>query len=236
MSDGGEPLLVFEDVALVIGGARLLDSVSFTLGAGERIAITGESGIGKSMVLRLAAGLLLPGSGSIRLFGRALSALDPDALRGVRARCGLALQGGSLLGALSVEDNLRLGFGEGRIARSDRAQRRIDRMLVDFDLGHLATRPAGSLSVGEQRRVELARVFVRDPELVILDEPFERSHAAAATLEQRVGRQTVSRGRALLLATQDDALGARLADRCFRLHHGRLVQQARAESLPLAMS
>ena len=236
MSDAGGSPLVFDGVALVIGGARLLDSISFTLEPRERVAITGESGLGKSLILRLAAGLVSPSAGSIRLFGQELAALDPDARRVIRARCGLALQGGSLLAALSVEDNLRLGFGQGRVAASDRVQRRIDRMLVDFDIGHLAKRTAGALSASEQRRVELARVFVRDPELVMLDEPFERSHAAAAALEQRIHRQTVPRGRALLLATQDEALAARLAVRCFALHRGRLVQQPSVESRPLAMS
>lgn len=220
-------LLAVRNVAFVAGGARVLDGVNFGLGPGERVAIVGDSGAGKSLLLRLATGLIAPTSGLVQLFGDDLADLDADATRLHRSRCGLVLQGGSLLGSLSVEDNLWLGLGAAPAARQ-RLRRRLDRLMLEFHLEHSADRIANGLSAGEQRRVELARAFLRNPELMILDEPFEGASAAAAALERQLHRQIVSRGRALLLLTQDAALADRLCQRVYRLERGRLVERVAA--------
>lgn len=211
-------LLSFEDVSLVLEGRRLLDHVSLTIAAGERVAVIGDSGSGKSWIQRLALGLTAPTSGTVRLMGVAVDGLDAAALRLLRARCGLAMQGGSLLGELSVEDNLRLALGTG----AARAAGRIDRLLLEFGLEQVAAVRAGALSVGERRRAELARAFARDPDLLILDEPFEGAYARAEGLERQVTRRIVPHDRGLLLLTQDAALAARMGERVFRLEQGRL--------------
>jgi ABC-type multidrug transport system ATPase subunit len=215
-------LLAFEGVSLVLGGVRLLDRIDLTIAPGERVAIVGESGSGKGWLLRLAVGLVEPGSGTVRLMGVALDEADTDVRRLLRARCGLAMQGGSLLGDLTVEENMRLALGRvgGRDAR---AARRIDRLLLEYGLEQAATIRADMLSIGERRRAELARAFMRDPDLLILDEPFEGAYARGAALEEQVRRRIVPHGRALLLLTQDAALAARLCERVYRLEAGRLA-------------
>ncbi|WP_261370828.1 ATP-binding cassette domain-containing protein [Sphingobium sp. B2] len=151
-------MLAFEGVSLVLGGARVLDRIDLHIGAGERVAIVGESGAGKGWLLRLAVGLAEPGSGMVRLMGVALDEADTDQRRLLRARCGLAMQGGSLLGDLTVEENMRLALGRmgGRDAR---ARRRIDRLLLEYGLEQAADIRADMLSIGERRRAELARAF-----------------------------------------------------------------------------
>lgn len=223
-------LLAFDHVSLVLGGARLLDHIDLSLEPGERVAIIGESGAGKGWLLKLALGLTPPSSGTATLMGTALA--DADARRLARARCGVAMQGGSLLGDLSVEENMRLALGTA----GPRAARRIDRLLLEFSLEQAAATRADALSVGERRRAELARAFVRDPELLILDEPFEGAFARGDALEAQVRRRIVPQKRALLLLTQDDALAARLCTRVYRLERGRLLQQAAAETVPAATS
>jgi len=214
-------LLAFDGVSLVLGGVRLLDRIDLTISAGERVAIVGESGAGKGWLLRLAVGLAEPGSGTVRLMGVALDEADTDARRLLRARCGLAMQGGSLLGDLTVEENMRLALG--RAGGDARAARRIDRLLLEYGLEQAASIRADMLSIGERRRAELARAFMRDPDLLILDEPFEGAYARGAALEEQVRRRIVPHGRALLLLTQDAALAARLCERVYRLEAGRLA-------------
>lgn len=231
-AEQNEVLLEFRNVALVLGGVRIFDGLDLRLRAGDQVAIVGDSGSGKSLIPRLAVGLTSPTSGTLSLTDMELSTLDKKALRLARARCGLVLQGGSLLGDLSVEDNLWLALGAPAAARA-RLRRRIDRLLLAFELDHLAAHPANTLSGGEQRRVELARAFVREPDLLILDEPFEGAFTRAAALEAQVMRQIGPRGRALLLLTQDAALAHRSCDRVYRLVRGRLVQQV-AEAAPVA--
>jgi len=231
----GDAVLAFEEVAYVTGGIRLFDGLSFSLGPAERLAILGGSGDGKSMIARLAIGLARPLSGAVRLFGADLDTLGQEELRARRARCGLTVQGGSLLGSLSVEDNLWLSLGAVAGARA-RLRRKLDRILLEFQLEHVVGVVADALSAGERRRVELARAFLRDPDLVILDEPLDGARAYADRLEAQIRRQTVSRGRALLLLTQDADLAGRLCDRVLRLDRNRLVQQAGAGAEPVAIS
>lgn len=229
MSDAA--LLRFSAVSLVLGGRRLFDRLDLCLGRGERVAIIGPSGTGKSVIQRLAIGMMPPLTGSVALFGENLGSLTAAAQRRLRGRCGMGFQGGSLIGGLSVEDNLWLALDAAPAARK-RLRRRIDRALFDFGIEHAAPLIAGDLSEGERRRVELARAFVRDPELLILDEPLVGLRADADAIEAVLARQIIARGRALLLLTQDSDLAHRLCERVLVLESGALVQQAEAGAVP----
>jgi ABC-type multidrug transport system ATPase subunit len=207
MSDA--PPLALQDVAYIAGGARTLDRISFALAAGERLAILGDNGSGKSTLARIAAALTPPLAGSVRLFGVDPATLTPDSLRRLRSRISLAVQGGSLLGELTVAENLRLGLG------------RLDRLLVTFGLENADDRRADALSVGEQRRLELARAFLREPELLILDDPLQGADATTAVdLERSLVRSLARRPAAMLLLTHDEALASRLCPRILTLDRG----------------
>ncbi|WP_374411280.1 ATP-binding cassette domain-containing protein [Novosphingobium colocasiae] len=231
MSDAA--VLGFSAVSLVIGARRLFDRLDLCLGRGERVAIIGPSGTGKSVIQRLAIGMTPPLTGSVALFGEDLGALPAAAQRRLRGRCGMVFQGGSLIGSLSVEDNLWLALDAAPAARK-RLRRRIDRALFDFGIEHAAPLIAGDLSEGERRRGELGRAFVRDPELLILDEPLVGLHADADAIEAVLARQIIARGRALLLLTQDRGLAHRLCERVLLLENGVLVQQDGADAAPFA--
>jgi ABC-type multidrug transport system ATPase subunit len=211
-------------VSLVLGGVRLFDGLDLVIRRGERVAVVGDSGTGKSVLLRLASGMIDPLSGTIALLGDNLEQADAAKRRLLRSRCGMALQGGSLIAGLSVEDNMWLALGAVAAARA-RLRRRLDRVMFEFGIEYAAQMRAGDLSEGERRRVELARAFLRDPELVMLDEPIEGLRAGGAAIEAQLVRQIVQRGRGLLLMTQDIALATRLCERVLRLSRGRLVQQ-----------
>jgi ABC-type multidrug transport system ATPase subunit len=211
-------VLALEGVSSVAGGVRVLDRLDLAVAAAERVAIVAGSGEGKSLLSAIAIGLVPPLAGIARLFGTDLARADAAAVRRLRARCGVTVQGGSLLGEWSVEDNLRLGAGSAA-----RVGRRIDRLMLDFAVERSGTAAVQSLSRGERRRVELVRAFARDPELVILDEPLDGAHAGRDALERAILRQIAPRGRALLLLTQDEAFAARACQRVLRLERGRLV-------------
>lgn len=225
----GSSVLTFDRVSYVTGVTRLLDSVSLEIPVASRTAIIGPSGNGKSMLLRLAAGLARPLAGKVALFGEDLASAGIARQRLLRSRCGIAFQGPSLIGGLSVEDNLWLGLPTGPRARR-RLQARLDRIALDFAIEHTGPLPVEALSAGERRRVELARAFLRDPELLLLDEPMESARAGAEELEAALHRHVILRNRSLLLVTQDEALASRLCQRVLRLEAGRLVQQALPET------
>ena len=230
------PVLELAGVSLVLGGVRLMDGVDLVIRNGERVAVVGESGVGKSMLLRLACGMADPLAGRIALFGEDLALANAARRRILRSRCGLALQGGSLLAGLSVENNMWLALGTVASARA-RMRRRLDRVMYDFGIEYAANARAGDLSTGERHRVGLAQTFLRNPELVILDEPLNGLRASGDAIEAQLARQIIPRGRSLLLVTQDAGLAARLCDRVLRLSRGRLVQHDVAYPVvPAAMS
>lgn len=218
------PVLELDEVGCVVGGARTLDRVSLSLAPGERLAVVGDNGSGKSTLARLAVGLAQPSAGYVRLFGSDLAAAAPDEVRRLRSRIGVVLQGGSLIGDLSVEDNLRLGLGALRQGSLTRLRTRLDRACINFGIEHAISRLASDLSAGERRRLELARAFLREPDLLILDDPFEGAdQAAAADLESRLIKALRRRPMALLLLTHQEGLAARIEAPIRRLSHGRLA-------------
>lgn len=221
--------LELRDVAYIAGGTRTLDHVSLSLASGERLAVVGENGAGKSTLARIAAALEPPLAGTVRLFGVDPEALTSESLRRLRSRISVVAQGGSLLGELTVEENLRLGLGAVRMEAMPRLRRRIDRLVVNFGLETAYDCRADALSVGEQRRLELARAFLREPELLILDDPLQGADAAtAADLERRLFRSLARRPAAMLLLTHDEALARRLCERTAMLVRGTLGESAAA--------
>ena len=234
----GDPvILAMCEAAYIVGGTRVLDRVNLRIGVGECVAVVGRNGSGKSTLARLAAAQNQPADGEVRVFDVDASGLDMAAQRRLRGRIGMVLQGGSLLSELSIEDNLLLGLGDQRAASLRRQKVKIDRALLDFGLENIGARIADGLSSGERRRVELARAFLRDPDLLILDDPFDGvDETAADELVGHIQRLIRRRPRAVLLLTQSQGLAEKLSSIRFDLERGRLFQQSDEVSAPAARS
>lgn len=216
------PVLAMRSVSFVTGGARLLDAVDLEIAPGEQLAVVAASGLGKSCLASLALGMIAPTAGGVALFGSDLAAEPRDRLGQLRRRCGALFQQGALISGLTVEDNLWLVLDAPASARQ-RLRRRLIRIAMDFDIGHILPRPAQTLSSGERQRVALARALLADPELVLLDEPLAGTASCADTMEAAIRRQVIGRNRAMLLLTQDTALARRLCPRVLVLEQGRLL-------------
>ena len=148
------------------GGPPALDGVDLEAAAGRVTALLGPNGAGKSTLVSLAAGLMRPDAGEVRVLGE-----DP-AVRGahIQRQIGLAPQEIGVYPQLTVTTNLR-AFAELHGAKPRAARARAAELLEPFALTELADRPAGRLSGGEQRRLHAAIALVNHPRLVILDEP-----------------------------------------------------------------
>ncbi len=153
------------------GRAALLEGINLELRAGEYLAIMGESGVGKSTLLNLLAGLDRPSAGRVILEGTDLAGLDDDATTLLRRRSvGFIFQAFHVLPYLSVEQNVALPLELLGIAR-DQRQRRIHEVLEAAGIAALAHRAPRELSGGELQRVAIARALVHRPRLVLADEP-----------------------------------------------------------------
>lgn len=166
-----EAVATAEDLGLRLGERTLFDALTFSVGRGEIFAIMGASGAGKSSLLRSLVGLAPPGTGRVSLFGEDPYALSTAALYELRKRIGVAFQGGALLNALTVIENVELPLKLN--TRLDRATIRImaHLKLELLNLRNVDHLYPSQLSGGMAKRVSLARAVVMDPELVFFDEP-----------------------------------------------------------------
>ncbi|MBO0611670.1 MAG: hypothetical protein RL122_2262 [Pseudomonadota bacterium] len=201
---------------------QILRGVSLTIDSGESVAITGLSGSGKSTLLGLLAGLDLPTSGSVKLFGQALDGLDEDQRAALRlGRVGFVFQSFHLLENLTALENvmLPLELGTQTGDYTVLATQALQRVGLAERLGHFPNQ----LSGGEQQRVALARAFVTRPQILFADEP-------TGNLDRATGNEIIALLFALqeklqttlVLVTHDETLAARCQT------HYRLVEGALA--------
>jgi phospholipid/cholesterol/gamma-HCH transport system ATP-binding protein len=166
----GDPVVVFENVTLTSSGRTVLDDISFKVQGGETRILLGPAGVGKSVLLKLANGLILPNSGSIRIFGEEIGKLDQDQLFALRDHIGMVFQEGALFDSLTVRNNVAYRLTEAGVAE-DEIDRRVREALRFVELEQTIDKFPSQLSGGMRRRVSIARAIINDPELVLYDSP-----------------------------------------------------------------
>jgi len=216
---------VTKQVADATGTLTILHEVDFRLVARESVAIVGASGSGKSTLLSILAGLDVPSSGTVRLAGIDLFAMDEDARAAVRSeRVGFVFQSFQLLANLTALENVMLPLElKGDAAARAKATEMLQRVGLAERLGHYPR----VLSGGEQQRVALARAFVTRPALLLADEPTgSLDFATGAKVMDLMFEMNREAGTTLVLVTHDRAIAAR-CDRQLRMEAGRLSEQPR---------
>jgi branched-chain amino acid transport system ATP-binding protein len=239
-------LLKVEDVSLVFKGVRALHGVSFSVRAGELFSIIGPNGAGKTSMLNCVSGRYQPTTGSIHFEGQRISGRGPT----IRARLGIArtFQNLALFAHMSVIDNIKVGrhhlmhkgFLAGGLywftgAREEEvAHHAAVEEVIDFlEIQSIRNRPAGTLSYGLRKRVELARAVAARPRLLLLDEPM-----AGMNLEEKEDMaryiNDLSRewGMTIVMIEHDMGVVMDMSDRVMVLNFGEKI----ADGLPAEVS
>ena len=213
------PLVQIEELRKEYGNVRALDGVSFSVDAGEWIAIMGPSGSGKTTLINILGGLDTPTSGRAMVDGTDLARLDEAGLTRFRAeKIGFIFQQFHLVPYLNALENVMLAqyFHSTTDEREARAE--LERVGLGDRLDHLP----GELSGGEQQRVAVARALINQPKLILADEPTGNLDEANEGIVLRLMQELHSEGHTILMVTHAPEIGA-LADRRIDLHHGRLA-------------
>jgi len=203
---------------------RAVNDVSFSIAAGEFVALLGTSGSGKSSLLNLIAGLDTPSSGSVAVAGRDLARMSREELaRYRRSTVGMVFQAFNLVAAMTVLENVELPMRFAEVPRDQRLTRA--RTAIErVGLGHRLDHRPSELSGGEQQRASLARALVNSPQLLLADEP-------TGNLDSRTGSEIMDlihtihgEGTTVLMVTHERPLAERYASRFIFLRDGKLAQ------------
>ncbi len=197
----------------------ILQDVSFTVAAGEAVSVVGVSGSGKSTLLALMAGLDTPSTGSVRIAGEDLFALDEDGRAALRGRTmGFVFQSFQLLAAMTALENVMVPL---ELSGAQNSKGAAMALLRRVGLGERLHHYPRQLSGGEQQRVAIARAFVKSPAILLADEPTGNLDAATgAQVIDLMFELNRERNTTLVLVTHDENLSARCG-RAIRLAGGR---------------
>jgi phospholipid/cholesterol/gamma-HCH transport system ATP-binding protein len=166
----GVPIVEFDHVSIDFDNHEVLKEISFRLAMGETRIILGPAGVGKSVLMKLANGLMLPDSGEVRVLGRSLNEMTEAELFALRAHVGMVFQESALFDSLNVEDNVAYRLQEEHVDPAE-VHSRVVEALQFVELAKAIEKFPSELSGGMRRRVSIARAIVSRPELILYDSP-----------------------------------------------------------------
>jgi lipopolysaccharide export system ATP-binding protein len=214
--------LSLQSLTKAYDGRKVVDGVSLEVNSGEVVGLLGPNGAGKTTTFYMILGLLRPDGGTIQLDGEDLSPLPIYR----RARLGLQYlpQEPSVFRKMTVAENV-MAILETLEPDPQVRQERLEQLLAELRITHLAHQKAAALSGGERRRVEITRALVTSPHFIILDEPFAGIDPLAVTDIQNIIRQLKERQLGVLISDHNvrEALG--VCDRAYLLNGGVILEE-----------
>lgn len=206
------------------GQPKVLDDIDLHLDKGDFLYVVGGSGVGKSSLLRMMATEEVPSLGVVSLFGYNIARVSPSTLRSIRRAVGYVPQGVQLIPDLSVYDNVALSVSlAGGRAKGIRVRQRVQEILERLGLIAKLNQPASVLSGGEAQRVAIARAVIREPEVLVADEPTgaqDRDYTWGLMdlfVKQNLKQTTV------ILATHNHDIVRRVPKKCALLKGGHMT-------------
>jgi phospholipid/cholesterol/gamma-HCH transport system ATP-binding protein len=165
-----EPVVTFDNVRIGFDEGEILRGISFRVLPRETLVLLGETGTGKTLTLKLAAGLLHPSRGTVRVLDHEVSAMSEQELLAFRRQIGFVFQEGALFDSMTVADNVAYRLREDRVSEEE-IEPRVREILDFVELGHTLDQLPSELSGGMRRRVSIARALVNRPQIVLYDSP-----------------------------------------------------------------
>jgi phospholipid/cholesterol/gamma-HCH transport system ATP-binding protein len=222
----GGPVVEFDDVSIGFEGHEVLSHVSFTVAHGETRILLGPAGGGKSVLMKLANGLVEPDSGEIKVFGRPLEEMSQNQLFEMRAHVGMVFQESALFDSLNVEDNVAYRLEEERVDPKVIRERVLEALRF-VELEHVIDKFPSELSGGMRRRVSIARAIISKPDLILYDSPTGGLDPITSTtiMELVIKQRDVSQTTCLLITH-------RLQDAFTLATHRYNVQEKKVETIP----
>jgi sodium transport system ATP-binding protein len=212
--------LIAQNLSKRFGDVQAVDNVSLRVRAGEIVGLLGPNGAGKTTILRMIAGILTPDEGCVEVGGFHVRAQSLEA----KQRIGFLSGDTQMYRRLSTREALEY-FGRLYGMEEDRLARRIGEVTGQLDMSSFVNRASGGLSSGQKQRANIARAFLHEPDLLILDEPTAALDVVSGQFIVETIRREKAAGRAILFSTHIMSEAEYLCDRIVLLHQGRTVDE-----------
>lgn len=221
-------LLAVSSLRKVYKGRAVVKDVSISVNAGEIVGLLGPNGAGKTTTFHMIVGLIRPDGGAILLRGGEITALP--VYRRARQGLGYLAQEPSVFRKLTVEQNLMAILETMPLSRKERVDR-MERLLQDLNLTRLGKQMAYTLSGGERRKLEISRALVREPAVLMLDEPFSGVDPLAVNDLQQILIGLRARGLGVFLTDHNVRETLAVVDRAYLIYDGNVLREGTREYL-----
>lgn len=220
------PMLVVDKISKRFGENVVLNDVSFAIDAGERVALTGPGGCGKTTILKILLGLMNPDQGHASILGVDLNKASSKDRQETLKRVGMAFQQGGLFDFMTVEENLAFAIQNMTDLDPETTYATIRKLLAGVKLPQTAKLYPHELSGGMKRRVGIARALGTEPDVAIFDEPTAGLDPVTSSIILNMILDLAGEGgkkRAMLVSTSNVEIAIRFADRIIVIHEGTVV-------------
>ncbi len=218
-------MISLDSVKMTFGGVTLLDDISFSIKKGEKVSLVGPGGCGKSTILKILLGLLVPDAGEVRLLDVDMSRAKDDTKQETLKRVGMAFQQGALFDFMTVRENLIFAMENMTKLSYDEMDAKLTCLLNGVKLGRTQNMFPYELSGGMQRRVGIARALCTDPVVAIFDEPTSGLDPVTSTIILNMIMALAGGGAdtAQMVVTSNVEIGIRFAERLIVVNEGKVV-------------
>ena len=221
----GETAIQLCDLTKTLGSRTVLDGVNLSILKGETMSVIGGSGAGKSVTLKHIVGLMQPDRGCVKVQGVDITNTNHGSLEAARRKIGFCFQGSALLNSLSVFENVALPLREHETLSEAEIRRRVDEKLALVGLADAGQKLPSEVSGGMKKRVGLARAIIRNPEIILYDEPTAGLDPVMGTaINDLILDMQKKLGVTSVLVTHDMSSAFRVSNRIAMLVKGRIVK------------
>lgn len=222
------PDLVATGLVKIYGDRTVVNGMNIKCSCGEIVGILGPNGAGKTTTFYMVVGLVKPDAGSVKFRGEDVTQL-PVYLR-ARKGLGYLAQEASIFRKLSVWDNVMAILETMPMTKKER-DKRAEELLAPFDLMKVAKQPAYTLSGGERRKLEIARALVRNPAILMLDEPFAGVDPLSVNEIQDICRRLAAQGLGVIITDHNVRETLSVVNRAYLVYNGKLLKEGTTDEL-----
>ena len=218
------PAVEARSLRKAFAGQQVLNAIDLTVAQGQTLAVLGQSGTGKSVLLKLIVGLQQPDAGSIRIHGQDIAAMGRPGLQAARKKIGFLFQSAALYDSMTVEDNVAFPLKRHSSGTAGEQRSQVQQLLVSVGMEKDSNKMPDQISGGMQKRVGLARALALSPDILLLDEPTSGLDPITATeITRLILKMQKERKVAAIIVTHDVQVAREVADRMALMRDGNIL-------------